>query len=161
MLKVKEIFNNARTKIKESKIATSVKGFFSNIANSKIMVFTKSKIHSIGDMVKNFTNSHQNIKDSMAGDVTNRFSTKFKKFFKDKIKNIQEKANNGSKFAKFTTVLIKIVSIIATVAFAGLVIYCLKDVFVYCLMLVATCVAVALSIEFILSILSIATGCKI
>ena len=56
---------------------------------------------------------------------------------------------------------IKAISVIAAIAFAGLVIYCIKDVFMYCLMLVATCAAVAVSVEFILSVLSIATGCKI
>ena len=97
----------------------------------------------------------------MAGDVSNRFSTKIKKFFKNITKGIQTKANEGNKFAKFATVTIKVLSIIAACAFAGLVIYCIKDVFIYCLMLVATCAATAICIEFILSVLSIATGNRI
>ena len=121
----------------------------------------KTKFAGLKDMIKNFTGSHQNVKDCMTGDVSNRFSTKIKKFFKNIIKNIQMKANDGNKFAKFMTVSIKVLSIAATIAFAALVIYCIKDVFMYCVMLVATCAAVAFCIEFILSVLSIATGNRI
>ena len=161
MKNLKELFNNARTKVKESKIATATKGFFSKITNNKIMNSVKTKLSGLKGAIKNFMGSHQNVTDAMAGNVSNRFSEKFKKFFKNMTKNIQGKANNGSKLAKFTAVTIKVLAILATIAFAALVIYCIKDVFVYCLMLVATCAAVAICIEFILSVLSIATGCKI
>lgn len=161
MKNIKEIFNNARTKVRESKIATSMKSGISKITNNKFMLAIKAKVAGFKDMLKNFTGSHQNVKDSMAGDVSNRFSVKFKKFFKNIIKNIQTKANNGGKFSKFIAVTIKILAVIATIGFAALVIYCIKDVFLYCLMLVAMCAATAICIEFILSILSIATGCKI
>ena len=161
MKNVKELFKNARAKIRDSKIATFVKGILSNIKNSKIMTASKTKVNGLKETVKDFTGSHQNIKDSMAGDVSNRFSSKIKKFFKNILKGIQTKSNNGNKFATFVTVTIKVMSIIAAIAFAGLVIYCIKDVFLYCLMLVATCAATVFCIEFILSVLSIATGCKI
>jgi hypothetical protein len=152
MKSIKEIFNNVRTKVKESKIATFVKNGISKISE---------KTKGIRNIADNFSTNHQNVKNSMAGDVSSRFSTKIKKFFKDKIKSIQTKANNGSKFAKFMTMGIKVLSIISTIAFAVLVIYYIKDVFLNCLLLVAMCAATAISIEFILSILSIATGCKI
>ena len=161
MKNVKELFNNARTKVKESKIVTVTKGFFGKITNNKIINSIKAKTTSFKEMIKIFTGSHQNVKDCMAGDVSNRFSKKAKKVFKDTVNNIQKKANDGRKFSKFMAVTIKVLAIIAAIGFAALVIYCIKDVFLYCLMLVATCAAVAICIEFILSILSIATGCRI
>ena len=161
MKNIKEMFNNARTKVRESKIVTSVKSGVSKITNNKFMTAVKNKAAGFKNMFKNFTGNHQNVKDSMAGDVSNRFSIRFKKFFKNIVKGIQTKANDGSKFSKFIAVTIKVLSVVATIGFAALVIYCIKDVFLYCLMLVAMCAATAICIEFILSILSIATGCKI
>ena len=162
MKNIKELFNNARIRVKESKAVVSMKGFFSKVNNNKFMNSVKSKTEGIKGFFKGFTDGTNNtVKDSMSGEVVNRFSSKFKKFFKNTTKNIQNKANDGSKFAKFMTVTIKVLSIIATIAFICLVIYCIKDVFMYCLMLVATCAAVAICIEFILSVLSVATGCKI
>lgn len=162
MKNIKELFNNAKNKVKESKVANVVKTTVSKIKeDNKIVNSVKTKISGIKDAIKGFTSSHQNVKDCMAGEVGNRFSEKFKKFFKGFTKNIQTRANNGSKFAKIMAVIIKVVAIIAAIAFAVLVIYCIKDVFMYCVMLVATCAAVALCIEFILSVLAIATGCRI
>lgn len=160
MKNVKELFNNARTKVKESKVVLSMKGFFNKVNNSKLINNVRTKTNSLKNFIKGFV-SGSNVKDSMTADVSNRFSSKFKRFFKRNTTKIQNKANNGNKFAKFLVVFIKILSVIAAIAFAGLVIYCIKDVFMYCLMLVATCAAVAICIEFILSILSVATGCKI
>lgn len=161
MKNLKELFKNARAKVAESKISTSIKGAFSKIKNSKIMTSVRSKMEGLKGLVSNFTKGHQNVTDVMAGNVSNRFSDKFKKFFKNSTKKLQKKANDGSKFAKFMTIAIKVLSIIATIAFAILVIYCIKDVFLYCVMLVATAAATVLCIEFILTILSIATGCRI
>ena len=160
MKNVKELFNNARTKVKESKVVSSMKGFFSKINNSKFVNSARTKTNNLKNFIKGFIGG-SNVKDYMAADVSNRFSTRFKKFFKRNTTKLQNKANNGNKFAKFTVISIKILSILATIAFAGLVIYCIKDIFLHCLMLVATCAAVAICIEFILSILSVATGCKI
>lgn len=161
MKNIKELFNNVKTKVKESKISNVAKTVVSKIKDNKVVNFTKSKISSLKNMIKNFTGNHQNVVDSMAGNVSNRFSEKIKKVFKTIVKSLQTKSNNGSKFAIIIAALIKVLSVIATVAFAALVIYCIKDVFLYCLMLVATCAAAALCIEFILSVLSIATGCRI
>ena len=161
MKNVKELFNNARTKVKESKIVTVTKGFFGKITNNKIVNSIKTKFTGLKNAIKNFTGTHQNVKDCMAGDVCNRFAKKAKKFFKDIANSIQNKANNGSKFSKFIAITIKILATIATIGFVALVIYFVKDVFLYCLMLVATCAAVAICMEFILSVLSIAMGQKI
>jgi hypothetical protein len=161
MKSIKELFNNVKTKVAESKVSTATKGFFSKISNSKIMTSLKTKIKGFKDAAKSFLGGHQNVKDAMTGDVTNRFSAKFKKFFKNMFKRTEDSADKGSIFAKVIKVVIKVLAIVATVGFAALVIYCIKDVFLYCLMLVATCAAVAICIEFILSIISVAVGSKI
>ena len=160
-INIKEIFNNVRTKVNESKIATVVNNVVSKITNNNFAQSVKTKVSGLKSSAKNYTNNTQSVKESMSNNVSSRFSEKIKRFFKNNVKNIQTKSNNGSKFAKFTAGLIKVLSIVATIAFSALVIYCIKDVFIQCLLFVATCAAVTISIEFILSVLSIATGCKI
>ena len=53
------------------------------IKNTKIMTSVRTKMTSVKTLVSNFTKGHQNVTDVMAGDVSNRFSAKFKKLFKN------------------------------------------------------------------------------
>lgn len=160
-MKIKEMFNNARAKVANMSLTIKVKEFFNKIKTSKPVTAATNTVSTMKSKLSDFLGSHNNVKDSMAGDVSNRFSSKIKKFFRNIVKNLSKKAEGDSKLAKFGVITLKVVCTIAAIAFACLVIYCIKDVFLHCLMLVAMCAAVAICIEFILSILSIATGCKI
>lgn len=144
-----------------NKLAGLVKTIKEKIGGTKIMQGTKTKVANAKNEMSEFLNTHNGIKDSFAGNVSNRFSSKIKRWFKNLFRGIDAKAESGSIGFRILRGVIKTASVVATVAFAGLVAYCIKDVFVYCLMLVATVAACAICIEFICSTISVATGCKI
>ena len=158
MSNIKEMFNNVRTKINESKIMTNIKGFFVKILKNEKLT---SEVSKRNEDAKNFSENHKNLKDGFSGNVTERFSSKIKKFFKNILRKIQKSSDDGNRLSKICAIVIKVLCIIAAAAFIGIVIYFIKDVFLHCIMLVAMCLAVAISIELILSILSVATGCRI
>lgn len=153
---MKTLFAKIRTKL--GSLMSAIK---EKITGTKIAQKTSEMTNNSTEQMKEFLNTHNGIKDSFAGNVSNRFSSKIKKWFKNLFNGIDKKAENGSMLFKIIRFTIKSLAVIATIAFAGLVVYCIKDVFVYCLMLVATVAACAICIEFICSTISVATGCKI
>lgn len=163
-MKIKDFFKNARTRVGEMKIFTGLKTLFNKLFNSKIIKTTtetvKSKTTEATTKTKEFIDKHANITDSVAGNVMHRFQDKIKKWFRDFTKNTN-KNSESSKIVNVGRIAIKIICILATIAFIALVIYCIKDVFVYCLMMVATCAAVIACVEFILWVLGTAFGCKV
>jgi len=163
-MKIKEFFKNARAKVSQMKIVTGIKSFFKNVFNNKVVKTTTDTVKNESEKTmtktKEFINTHNNIIDSVAGNVFHRFQEKIKKMFKKFTKTVNDNSQK-SKAVNIGRIALKIVCIIAAIAFAALVIYCIKDVFLYCLMLVATCAAVMLCIEFILWVLGTALSCKI
>lgn len=162
--KLKSIFANAKVKINSLKIVTSIKNFFNTIfKNEKVQnatnIVTKNA-EDIKNSTKTFMDSHDNIKDIVSGNVMHRFQQFFSKFGKRFRKSIVTR-NENCKVKNFGKKCARVLCILLSLGFAGLVIYCIKDVFLYCLMLVATCAAVMVCIELIFSVLSIAFAQKV
>ena len=159
-MNIKNIMNNVKERINNSNTMEFIKNktekITSNEKVSGIMNSMKERFKNIKNSIDSFDKKIQNV---MAYQVIHRFCEKIgKKINKIKKKIFGEK-ENGKKsiIGKIVNVVCKIL----TIAFIGLVIYCMKDVFLNVLMLVATCAAIALSIEFIMSVLSVGFGCKI
>lgn len=164
MSKLKSIFANVKAKVNSLKMVVSIKKFFNTIfKNEKVQNATTTVTKNAEDIknsTKEFMNSHDNIKDIVSGNVMHRFQQFFGKFSKRFRKSVTTRTEN-QKMKNFGKKCIRGLCILLSLGFAGLVIYCIKDVFLYCLMLVATCAAVILCIEFIFSVLSIAFAQKV
>lgn len=159
-MKIKEFFKNAKTKVSELKVIVGIKSFFNRIFNGNTATKVKEDATNTATGTREFIKNHNNIKDMVSGDVMHRFQKKIKGWFKNFTKKTNEKSEKST-MVNIGRIALKVVCIIAAIAFVALVIYCIKDVFMYCLMMVATCAAVILCIEFILWVLSTALGCKI
>ena len=173
-LSVKEMLKNIKNKISSSKmvekvknmkITTTIKDYFKRIKENgfvkKSTDSIRTKFTSTKEHAKKFMDSHNNIKDAAAGNVMHRFQLKFAKISKKLFNKTTKNAESGQKNHKILKFILKTMCMLATVAFIALVIYFIKDVFIYCLMLVAMCAAVMVCIESILWVLSVAFGCRI
>ena len=160
MSRVTEMYNKLKEKMGQLTVVTKIKELFNKLLNIKPINSTKEKVESTKNSTKDFMNSHDNIKCAPTGDLLYRFTKFFKNLFKrgnEKIDNLAKKTTGGNLLKK----IVKVMCVISLIAFAGLVIYCIKDVFLQCLMLVATTCAITISIEFILKVISLGMGEKI
>ena len=157
---MKEILNKIVEKIKESRVFKFIKN-----TKNKITTNMNDKTSNVGkasSRVDDFINNHNNIvKNAMIGNLLSRFHEIIQKPFKWFRKTILDKNENSNTVSKIGKFMIRAICVLLLIAFIGIVIYYIKDVFINCLLLVATCAAVVVCIEFILMVLSTAIGQKI
>lgn len=171
-MNIKELFNNAKEKVKNLNMSEKISNAVNKVKDGKIVsaikrmfekiffFINKEKVDNTKKTVNDFIDNNNDIKNAATGNIMSRFQNRISKFIKHNLNKIDNSTENGNKVSGFFQKVIKIGAIILSIGFGILVLYCIKDVFLQCLLLVATCAAIMVSIEVILSTLSVATGYK-
>lgn len=149
---MKDMFKRLKERIANMKITGSIKKLFSSFKEKTVI-----------DNAQETFDSSSVIKGNISVDILDRFTTaigKLKKKFTKKFnkKNEKGEVSTGKKVLK---AVVRVACIILSIAFLAIVAYAIKDVFISCLQLVAMCLAVVISVEVILSVLSCAVGCHV
>lgn len=156
---MKNFFNNINERFNNLNVTNKIKNLFNKMESNQTVSNAKEKATKTANDYTEFSKSHDSIKDNVAGNVMHRIQEAIKhmrKKFSKKNKNHED-----SKLRKVMHILLKVICIIASIAFAALIIYSIKGVFLYCLKMVALSIATILSVEFILWVLGTAIGCRI
>lgn len=156
---MKNFFNNINERFNNLNVTNKIKNLFNKMESNQTVSNAKEKATKTANDYTEFSKSHDSIKDNVAGNVMHRIQEAIKhmrKKFSKKNKNHED-----SKLRKVMHILLKVICIIAAIAFAVLIIYSIKGVFLYCLKMVALSIATILSVEFILWVLGTAIGCRI